>query len=142
LNAVEHTVAAISKNPALALWALRYMHNPKAVDRLITAYQEAKANETDNQALQQKILATLARLYQKEADYDASWCWGTRPDTHGPYYRPVTWESSDRIKEVLMTEWQQSNPVEREFFADLNGKMRLGIQEFGGEEAPLVVEDA
>lgn len=41
-----------------------------------------------------------------------------------------------------MTEWQQSDNAEREFFADLNGKMRLGIQEFGGEEAPLVVEDA
>lgn len=142
LNAVEQTVAAISKNTDLALWALRYMHDPKAVDNLITAYQEAKVNETDNQALRQKILATLARLYQKEADYDASWWWGTRPDTHGPYYRPVTWESSDKIRDLLMTEWRQSNNAEREFFADLNGKLRLGIQEFGGEEAPLVVEDA
>ena len=142
LNAVEQTLAAVSKNPDLALWAMRYMHDGKAVDGLIAAYQEAKDNETDNQALQQKILATLARLYQQEADYDASWWWGTRPDTHGPYYRPVTWESSDKIKDLLMTEWRQSNNAEREFFADLNGKMRLGIQEFGGEEAPLVVEDA
>src|SRR5690606_32807908 len=68
-NFVEQTVAAISKNTELALWALRYMHDPKAVDNLITAYQEAKVNETDHQALRQKILATLARLYQKEADY-------------------------------------------------------------------------
>jgi putative heme-binding domain-containing protein len=142
LHAVEQTAAAISSNPDLALWVLRYMHDPKAVDRLIAAYQEAKAKETDNQALQQKILATLARLYQKEADYDASWWWGTRPDTHGPYYRPVTWESSDKIRDLLMTEWQESNDAEREFFADLNGKMRLGFQEFGGEEAPLIVEDA
>jgi len=142
LNAVEQTLAAVSKNPDLALWAMRYMHDGKAVEGLIATYQEAKANETDNQALQQKILATLARLYQQEADYDASWWWGTRPDTHGPYYRPVTWESSDKIKDLLMTEWRQSNNAEREFFADLNGKMRLGIQEFGGEEAPLVVEDA
>ena len=141
LNAVEQTVGELSKNPDLALWAMRYMHDPKAVDGLIAAYQEAKENETDNQALQQKILVTLARLYQKEADYDASWWWGTRPDTHGPYYRPVTWESSDKIKEVLMTEWQKSNLVEREFFADLNGKMRLGIQEFGGEEVQLVAEE-
>lgn len=141
LNAVEHTVAAISKNPDLALWALRYMHEPKAVDGLVTAYQEAKVNETDNQALQQKILATLARLYRKEADYDASWWWGTRPDTHGPYYRPVTWESSNKIRAVLMTAWQQSNHTEREYFADLNVKMRLDIQEFGGEEVQLVAEE-
>jgi putative heme-binding domain-containing protein len=142
LNAVEQTVAALSKNPDLALWALRYMHDAKAVDGLIAAYQAAKENETENQSLQQKILATLARLYQKEADYDASWWWGTRPDTHGPYYRPVTWESSEKIKDLLMAEWSQSGTAQKGFFADLNGKMRLGIQDFGGEEAPVLVEDA
>src|SRR5690554_211701 len=142
LNAVDQAVSAVaSGNSDLALWALRYMHDPKAVEGLIAAYQESQAKETNNRALQQKILATLARLYQKEADYDASWWWGTRPDTHGPYYRPVKWESSEEIRNLLMDEWKKASTAEKEFFADLNGKLRLGITEFGGEEAPLIVED-
>ncbi|HLT06838.1 MAG TPA: HEAT repeat domain-containing protein [Cyclobacteriaceae bacterium] len=142
LHAVEQTLGAISANPDLALWALRYMHDVKAVEGLINAYQEARGSEANNKALQQKILVTLARLYQKEADYDASWWWGTRPDTHGPYYRPVTWEASPQIKELLLTAWKQAGPAEKEFFAELNGRMRLGIPEFGGEERSMVVEEA
>lgn len=141
LNAVEQTVAAIYKNPDLALWTLRYMHDPKAVDGLIAAYEQAKASETDNKGLQQKILMTLARLYQKEAEYDASWWWGTRPDTHGPYYKPVKWEASEKIERLLMAEWEQANDAEKTLYADLNAKMRLGIQAFGGEEVQLVAEE-
>ena len=46
------------------------------------------------------ILATLVRLYHREADYDGSW-WGIRPDTTGPYFDPREWESSARIASVL-----------------------------------------
>lgn len=142
LNAVDPTVEAIgSEHSDLALWALRYMHDPKAVDGLIAAYHKTREAETSNVALQHKILATLARLYQKEADYDASWWWSTRPDTHGPYYKPVTWEASAKIKTVLMDEWKQSSTAEKELFADLNGKLRLGINEFGGGEELLVLEE-
>jgi len=142
LHAVEPLIAAVtSGNSDLALWALRYMHDPKAVDGLIAAYQETTTKETNDKGLQQKILATLARLYQKETDYDASWWWGTRPDTHGPYYKPVRWGSSDKIRTILMEEWKQATTADKEFFADLNGKLRLGIQEFGGGEAPLIVEE-
>ena len=37
------------------------------------------------------ILATLVRLYHREADYDGSW-WGIRPDTTGPYFDPSEWK--------------------------------------------------
>ena len=43
-----------------------------------------------------EILATLVRLYHREADYDGSW-WGIRPDSTGPYYDPREWECSVRI---------------------------------------------
>jgi putative heme-binding domain-containing protein len=42
------------------------------------------------------IIETLCRLYFREADWDGSW-WTTRPDTSGPYYKPVKWERTERI---------------------------------------------
>ena len=43
LNAVEACVNALSgENPELALWALKYMHDERAVDGLITAYQTSE----------------------------------------------------------------------------------------------------
>ena len=46
------------------------------------------------------ILATLIRLYHREADYKGSW-WGIRPDNTGPYYDRVEWEMSRRIGAVI-----------------------------------------
>ena len=49
------------------------------------------------------ILQALARLYQREGVWRgtlAEW-WGTRPDTTGPYYDPVTWDESPRILAAL-----------------------------------------
>jgi putative heme-binding domain-containing protein len=134
LNAVDACVKAVdSNNPTIALWALRYMHDPKAVSGLIAAYSKAKDTE-----LKKQILTTLGRLYKKEAPYDGSWWWSTRPDTHGPYYKAVTWESSDEIKSLLMQEWAKADEKGKQFFADLNGRQRMGIDEFGGED--IVVE--
>ena len=137
LNAVDSCIAAIpTKNSTLALWALRYMHDPKAVDGLITAYRFAQdAN------LKSQILTTLARLYKEEPPYDGTWWWSTRPDSHGPYYKPVTWESSDKIQALLVAEWSKSNAAGKTFYADLNGKFRLGITQFGGEEKEVVAEN-
>ena len=129
LNAVDASVNAIgTENSTIALWALRYMHDPKAVSGLIAAY-----GKSSDEKLKKDIIATLSRLYMKEADYDGSWWWSTRPDTHGPYYKGVTWESSPVIKELLMKEWQKPTS-DKQFFADLNSKNRMEITEFGGDE--------
>lgn len=134
INAVDACVQAIgSENTTLALWALRYMHDPKAVSGLIAAYDKAK-----DEALKKQILTTLGRLYKEEAPYDGSWWWSTRPDTHGPYYKAVTWASSDEIKRFLMQQWSKADENGKKFFADLNGRQRMGIDEFGGED--IVVE--
>jgi putative heme-binding domain-containing protein len=130
LDAVDACIKAVgSENSAMALWALRYMHDPKVVDALIASYHETKEKE-----LKEEILITLSRLYKKEAPYDGSWWWGTRPDTHGPYYRAIEWESSTIVKDFLVKEWRNSSTSGREIFADLNGKHRMGITMFGGEE--------
>src|SRR3546814_5252061 len=95
MNEVEAGIAALgTEHSPLALWALRYMHHTKAVDGLISAF-----NDPANEELKEQILLTLARLYQREAPYDGSWWRSTRPDTHGPYYRPETWEASERSEE-------------------------------------------
>ena len=78
-----------------ALRALRSMHEPKAVEGLIKKLATARSPE-----VRRGLLATLVRLYHREADYKGSW-WGIRPDTTGPYYDPREWECSGRIASVL-----------------------------------------
>ncbi|MBO9637141.1 MAG: c-type cytochrome [Siphonobacter aquaeclarae] len=131
LNAVDACVKAIgTEESALALWALRYLHSPKAVDGMIAAY-----GRTSDAGLKKQILTTLGRIYQEEAPYDASWWWSTRPDTHGPYYKGIAWEATPKIKTFLVDEAKKTG--DKAFFADLNSRMRLDIAELG-EEKPVV----
>lgn len=131
LGPVDAAVAAISgPNPDLALWALRYMHDAEAVQGMIAAHEAS-----DNPALKRKITRTLARIYHKEAPYDGSWWWGTRPDTRGPYYKPIAWEATDMIKAFLLKAWGETPASGRQYFVDLNTKHRLEIPEFAAPEA-------
>ncbi|GEO09778.1 DUF7133 domain-containing protein [Segetibacter aerophilus] len=136
LNAVDACVNAIgTENSTIALWALRYMHDSKAVDGLIAAYRK-----TNDKELKNKILVTLSRLYKKEAPQEGLFWWSTRPDGHGPYYRGMDWESSPAIKKFLAEERDKS-VSEKQLFADLNAKFQMGITEFGGEEAVAAKEE-
>jgi putative heme-binding domain-containing protein len=85
--------AEISSNGTLL--ALQSMHDPKVVDGLI-----ARLPKATNSELQQGIFRALCRLYYREAEWKGEW-WGTRPDTGGPYFKPVTWEESEKIKQAL-----------------------------------------
>lgn len=155
IHAVDACVKAIgTEHSALALWALRYIHDMKAVDGLIAAYRQtedkdinakivsARGQQTDDKELKTKILSTLGRLYNEEAPYDGTWWWSTRPDTHGPYYKPITWAGSDTIKTFLTNVWNHSDAAGKQFFADLNGKLRMGITQFGGSDEEEVKEEA
>lgn len=136
LNAVDACVNAIgTSSSTIALWALRYMHDPKAVQGLIAA-----SKKTTDAELKEQILYTLARLYQKEADYDATTWWSTRPVIRGAYYKSVVWESSAAIKDAL-TEQFKSNPADSEFYAGLNKRFYLGISEFGGDETLAMIDE-
>ena len=132
LHAVDEAVAAInSENATLALWTLRYMHDQKAVNGLINAYRLSK----DKQRKQQ-IIITLARLYKKEGTYDASWWWGTRPDSHGPYYKAVTWEASPAIAKFLKAESLKTGVAGKAFYRDLDARNRMGIPAFAAVKKP------
>jgi len=115
-------------NSTLALWVLRYMHTQDVVTGLISNYRNSESEK-----LKSDILATLSRLYTQEAPYDGSWWWGTRPDTHGPYYKSVLWRGSQPIKELFLEKWVMGNSDEKATIAMLNEKNRMGITEFGGE---------
>ncbi|MDP6110366.1 MAG: discoidin domain-containing protein [Planctomycetota bacterium] len=93
LAGVDGSNAAVRKGSLRALHAL---HKPEVVDGLI----ERLDSVTDVEA-KKDLLSALARLHYREADYDGGW-WGTRPDSRGPYYKPVKWEKSDAILERLM----------------------------------------
>ncbi len=122
LNAVDECVNAIgTENSTIALWALRYMHDPKAVNGLMAAYKK-----TTDDSLKKQIVTTLARLYQKEVDYDGSTWWSTRPVINGPYYKATDWESSAAIKSFLTEQWAKSNDSQKQYYADLNGRMHMG----------------
>jgi putative heme-binding domain-containing protein len=83
------------------------------------------------------ILKTLIRLYHKEAPYDGSWWWSTRPDTRGPYYKPITWEASDRIEAFVRKEWDAGDGALRGVISGAVSKNRAG---FTGMEAAVAAQ--
>ncbi|GGI25508.1 DUF7133 domain-containing protein [Pedobacter mendelii] len=137
LKATDACLAAVgAENSDLALWALRYMHNKEAVNGLISKYVLSKDAKTKKQ-----ILITLSRLYKKEDVYDATWWWGTRPDSHGPYFKAVFWESSPIIEKFIIDEWKKSNVQEKQFFVDLNARNRMEIPALATEEKIAAIEE-
>ncbi|MEM7602815.1 MAG: hypothetical protein AAF357_15565, partial [Verrucomicrobiota bacterium] len=140
LGNVEACLDAVATSAQdLALWALSYMHSEEAVDGLIAKLDGAEGEQ------RAALLTTLSRLYQEEAPYDGSWWWTTRPDTRGPYYKPITWAAYPRIAAVMATELEGADDSKLEMLASLNDRMRMGIVELGtlieeeeAEEMPTV----
>jgi putative membrane-bound dehydrogenase-like protein len=105
LNAIDACLDALhGPFAAGALWAMRYMHDPKAVEGLIKKLGMVRAPE-----LRRAILTTLIRLYHREADYTGTW-WGIRPDNTGPYYDRVEWAMSKRIGAVVTAAVLDADP--------------------------------
>ncbi len=103
LSAIDAPLAAVlGPSDAVAAGAVRVLqqiHQPAAVGGLVAALNEARTP-----ARRAVILQALARLHYREGAWRgtlAEW-WGTRPDTTGPYYDPVAWDESARIRAVLM----------------------------------------
>jgi len=94
------------------------------VDHLLSQLKTEK-----DQKRREEIVALLGRLYQKEAPYDGSWWWSTRPDTRGPFYKLATWDKSDEIAAVLKNEYQSGNALAKKQLEFWNAKLRLGFEE-------------
>ncbi len=87
---------------------LRRLHDPVVVAGLIEWLDRPIVAQPTGQPItyattRQLILATLCRLHDREGEYTGDW-WSTRPDTSGPYYKPVAWSETDRITKALQTE--------------------------------------
>ncbi|TLP80141.1 PQQ-dependent sugar dehydrogenase [Maribacter sp. ACAM166] len=137
LNAMDDCIKAIgTENQELALWALRYMHESKAVKGIIEAYKS-----TTDDLQKEKLMNALARIFHKEAPYDTSWWWSTRPDTQGPYYKTEAWESTEVIRTFMVREWKKAPEDGKDFYAALNTKYRLEVAEFGTIAPILPKED-
>ena len=74
---------------------LQALHETTVVDGVI-----AKLNSATDSKSRKLLLTTLARLCNREDDWNGKW-WGTRPDTTGPYYKPVPWSESEKIQGEL-----------------------------------------
>lgn len=79
-----------------ALRALGQMHEQPVVAALLD-----RVGRTQDAARRRELLATLARLYNREAPWSGDW-WTTRPSFIGPYYAPAAWEASARMRPVLL----------------------------------------
>lgn len=125
LNAADASLAALDgSNRQAALWVLKYMHQPEVVDHLLAQLKTEK-----DQKRRDELTALLGRLYQKEAAYDGSWWWSTRPDTRGPFYKLATWEKSDAIAAALKKEYQNGNAHSKSLLRFWNAKLRWGFEE-------------
>ncbi len=126
-----------------ALRALRSMHDSRAVEGLIRKLSTCRSPEA-----RREILATLVRLYHREADYEGSW-WGIRPDTTGPYFDPREWECSARIGAVLKAALLDGDAATTTFLRGELARRRVRLKGLppeatadraGGVEEPLRVQ--
>lgn len=99
LHAVDACMNAIGPGDAKlaqgAVRVLQHFHEVPVVDGLIK-----KIDAVQDPAVRGMVYGGLCRLYHVEADWDGTW-WGTRPDTRGPYYKPIEWDGTTRISAAL-----------------------------------------
>ena len=105
-----------------ALWAMRYMHDKKTVEGLIKKLGTVRSSE-----LRRDILATLIRLYHREADYKGVW-WGIRPENTGPYFDAVEWDQSKRIEAVLTSAVLDADPDTAAFLRAELARHRVSLK--------------
>ena len=108
----------------VALRALQEMSDPQAVDGLISV-----ANRTDDPELLEAALAALARLYHQEKTWDLKDWWNTRPDDRGPYYAPVEWEPTTRIRSTLEAKFTKIPESRRSDFLALLARNRVPVSQ-------------
>jgi putative heme-binding domain-containing protein len=130
LKAVDACLAALDGSQrGGALWALRLMHEPAAVDGLLEKYASS-----GDAGFKDQILETLSRLYTREQTYDGSWWWGTQPDTRGPYYKPETWEKSAEIEGIFRAAFESSDDAGKARITALSNLNRMSLEGIGEVE--------
>jgi putative membrane-bound dehydrogenase-like protein len=115
------------ENPQLNAAAARILaqvNRPAVVDDLVQTLGKKSLKPEQRQAL----LTALCRQYFVDKPWDGKW-WGTRPDTTGPYYTPVTWSESDKIAGVLKDQLTKLEAGDRKHLLTQMLKHRLDLPE-------------
>ena len=137
LNAVQTALNTLdASSPQLvegALKVLKQLHDREAVQGLIDQLEA-----TQDPGARRSLLEAIARLYYEEGDWSQDDWWGTRPDTRGPYYNPVTWAESSTIKPVLRRALLETNGDQLAALLDVYVRNRI----LPGGAAPLITEAA
>jgi putative heme-binding domain-containing protein len=108
----------------LALRALERIHDMEVVDGLISLV--AKSNDYE---LRFDALGALARLSHKEKPWNHKDWWNTRPDDRGPYYDPIKWEATDKIRLAIEKGFGTVPQDRQNALLDVLGKNRLPVTE-------------
>jgi putative heme-binding domain-containing protein len=126
LNASSACFAALddAATRKVALRALQEMHGKEIADGLI-----ATARATTDTDLLESALAGLARLYHQEKPWDLKYWWHTRPDDRGPYYAPVEWEATPRIRQAIEAGFEKIPDGRRSAMVALLARNRLPISQ-------------
>jgi hypothetical protein len=115
-------LTAAGSSPELrtrARFVLQQMHDAETVSALLAANGSA----TDPM-VKKEVVSTLARLYNTEGPWKGDW-WGTYPTNVGPYFTPVTWEESARIKPALRAALLAQTGGDFDALVDLYAKNRV-----------------
>jgi putative membrane-bound dehydrogenase-like protein len=145
LGAVDACLEAVDgPNAHGALWAMRDMHDKKAVEGLIKKLGTVRSPD-----LRREVLVTLIRLYHREADYKGVW-WGIRPENTGPYFDAVEWDQSPRIGAVITSAVLDADPDTASYLRSELARHRVSLKGLptrpevgtGEKEAPVVVPKA
>lgn len=129
LSSLENIPACLAavgdaSNRALALLALERIHKLETVDGLIALLEKASDHEACFD-----ILKALARLCHKEKEWDMKSWWQTRPDDRGPYYEPVAWEATAKIRPILEKGFAMIAPDGQPAYLEELAKNRIPVSE-------------
>ncbi|MFD0893419.1 c-type cytochrome [Luteolibacter ambystomatis] len=127
-------IAAPASRP-IALRALQEMHTDEVVDGLIRI-----ADGSKDPAIVTGALGALARLYNDEKPWNLKDWWNTRPDDRGPYFEPVTWSATPKIKQAIERNFTKIPPTGTQAYIQLLAVNRIQVSDLKlGDLDPLVV---
>ncbi len=122
--------ARVPDQRPVALLALQRIHAKEAVDGLLALAA------SDDAALRAGAIGALARLYHREKPWNYKDWWSTRPDDRGPYFEPVEWEQTPRIRAGIEAAFAKVAPADRPALLQVLAKNRLPVDrlDLGGTD--------
>ncbi|MEM7231779.1 MAG: HEAT repeat domain-containing protein [Planctomycetota bacterium] len=119
LNAVDLLLGQLDGRELheVALRGLQEIHSDKVVTGLA-----AKVATTNDKKLAKWIALALFRLYHREASWNGTTWWRSRPNFTGPYVESAKWEHTAVVKTAIEAAFRK---VDKSDYADLFNRMRL-----------------